>query len=89
MSKKSILARQLKREELVSKYKTKREKLKKEGNYQALDNLPKNASPVRLANRCWRCGRKRFFIRHFGTCRICFRELASEGKIPGVCKVSS
>jgi len=43
---------------------------------------------TRIVQRCWRCGRKRGYIRDFGLCRICFRELASEGKIPGVKKAS-
>jgi small subunit ribosomal protein S14 len=42
----------------------------------------------RIRNRCARCGRPRAFIRKFGLCRICFRELAHEGKIPGVVKSS-
>jgi len=88
MPKKSILARQVKREKLVSRFALKRSKLKAEGDYIALDKLPKNASPVRLARRCWRCGRKRFFIRSFGICRICFREKASNKEIPGVKKLS-
>ena len=88
MPKKSILARQRKREYLVAKYASKREKLKKAGDYEALDKLPKNASPVRLVRRCWACGRKRYHIRRFGICRICFREKASTQQIPGVKKVS-
>jgi len=44
--------------------------------------------PVRVRNRCSRCGRPRGYIRRFGLCRICFRELALEGKIPGVIKAS-
>ena len=43
---------------------------------------------VRAYNRCGRCGRSRAYIRRFGLCRICFRELALEGKIPGVVKAS-
>ena len=43
---------------------------------------------VQVRNRCQRCGRPRGFIRRFGLCRICFRELALEGKIPGVAKSS-
>lgn len=88
MAKKSILARQQKREKLVIRYTQKRAQLKKEGNYLALDKLPKNASPVRLVERCWSCGRKRFYIRRFGLCRICFRQKASTKQIPGVQKAS-
>ena len=88
MSKKSIIARQIKRERLVAKYAAKRAQLKKDGDYEGLDQLPKNASPVRLRNRCQLTGRPRAYIRHFGVCRIKFRELASSGMIPGVTKAS-
>jgi len=88
MSKKSIIARQRKRERLVSKYADKRAQLKKEGDYEALDKLPRNASPVRLRNRCKITGRPRAYIRFFGISRLKFRELASMGKIPGVTKAS-
>ncbi|OWY19689.1 30S ribosomal protein S14 [Sphingobacteriales bacterium UPWRP_1] len=88
MSKISIIARQLKREKLVAKYAEKRAKLKAEGNYDELDKLPRNASPVRLRNRCKLTGRPRAYIRHFGVSRLKFRELASFGKIPGVRKAS-
>lgn len=88
MSKISIIARQLKRERLVAKYAEKRAKLKAEGNYDELDKLPRNASPVRLRNRCQLTGRPRAYIRHFGISRLKFRELASFGKIPGVRKAS-
>ncbi|MGE4554633.1 MAG: type Z 30S ribosomal protein S14 [Candidatus Paceibacterota bacterium] len=43
---------------------------------------------TRIVRRCWRCGRKRGYMRDFGLCRICFRELASKGEIPGVKKAS-
>lgn len=88
MAKVSMLVRQKKRERLVAKFVEKRTQLKKEGNYEALDKLPKNASPVRLHNRCWKCGRPRGFLRRFGVCRIHFRELSSQGKIPGMRKAS-
>ncbi|PSJ76897.1 30S ribosomal protein S14 [Sphingobacteriales bacterium UPWRP_1] len=88
MSKISIIARQLKREKLVAKFAEKRAKLKAEGNYDELDKLPRNASPVRLRNRCKLTGRPRAYIRHFGVSRLKFRELASYGKIPGVRKAS-
>jgi small subunit ribosomal protein S14 len=45
-------------------------------------------SPIQVRNRCERCGRPRGYIRRFGLCRICFRELALQGKIPGVVKAS-
>lgn len=88
MSKKSIVARQAKRQRLVEKYAEKRARLKEEGDYEALDKLPKNASPVRLRNRCRLTGRPRAYIRLFGISRLKFRELASNGKIPGVTKAS-
>lgn len=88
MSKISVIARQLKREKMVAQYAEKRAKLKEEGNYEALDKLPRNASPVRLRNRCKLTGRPRAYIRHFGLCRNQFRDLASVGKIPGVTKSS-
>ena len=88
MSKKSIIARNLKRKKLIKKYAAKREEFKKAGDYQALDKLPKNASPVRYKNRCKITGRPRAYIRIFGLSRLKFREMANEGKIPGVTKAS-
>ncbi len=88
MSRKSIVARQAKRERMVAKYAEKRKALKAAGDYEALDKLPKNASPVRLRNRCGITGRPKGYIRYFGISRLKFRELASNGKIPGVTKAS-
>ncbi|MEL6676252.1 MAG: 30S ribosomal protein S14 [Bacteroidota bacterium] len=88
MSKKSIIARQAKREKMVAQYAEKRRRLKEDGNYQALALLPRNSSPVRLKNRCKITGRPRGYIRRFGISRIKFRELALQGKIPGVKKTS-
>ncbi|MBX7240632.1 MAG: 30S ribosomal protein S14 [Bacteroidia bacterium] len=88
MAKKSIIAREKKRERLVAKYAAKRKALKEAGDYQGLALLPKNSSPVRLRNRCMLTGRPRGYIRMFGLCRIKFRELALLGKIPGVRKTS-
>lgn len=88
MSKKSIVARQKKREKMVAKYAEKRKALKEAGDYEALDKLPKNASPVRLKNRCGITGRPKGYVRFFGISRVKFRELASAGKIPGVTKAS-
>ncbi|MBX6380463.1 small subunit ribosomal protein S14 [Thermoflavifilum aggregans] len=88
MSKQSIIARERKRERLVAKYAEKRAALKAAGDYKALDALPKNSSPVRLRNRCQLTGRPRGYIRYFGISRIKFREMALEGKIPGVRKAS-
>ena len=88
MSRKSIIARQEKREKLVAKYAAKRKHLKEIGDYQGLALLPRNSSPVRLKNRCRLTGRPRGYIRKFGISRIKFRELALQGKIPGVKKTS-
>lgn len=88
MSKKSVMVRQLKREKLVAKYAEKRKKLKESGDWILLQKLPRDSSPVRLRNRCKLTGRPRGYIRKFGLCRIKFRELALEGKIPGVKKAS-
>ena len=88
MAKTSIKARQRKRERMVAQYAEKRAALKAAGDYKALDALPKNASPVRLKNRCEMTGRPRGFIRFFGISRIAFRDMALAGKIPGVKKAS-
>ncbi|HRG88255.1 MAG TPA: 30S ribosomal protein S14 [Chitinophagales bacterium] len=88
MAKKSVEARQRKRERLVAKFAAKREELKENGQWELLDKLPKNSSKVRLRNRCALTGRGRGYVRMFGISRIKFRDLASEGKIPGVTKSS-
>lgn len=88
MSKESIKARQRKREKMVAKYAEKRKALLEAGDYQGLDKLPRNASPVRLRNRCRLTGRPRGYIRFFGISRLQFRDLAANGKIPGVTKAS-
>ena len=88
MAKKSVEARQRKRVRMVAKFAEKRAALKAAGNYSALDLLPKNASPVRLKNRCQLTGRPRGYMRHFGISRIMFRDMALQGKIPGITKAS-
>ncbi len=88
MAKKSIIARQKKRERLVAKYAELRRQLKKEGKWLELDKLPKNASPVRLRNRCQITGRARGYFRKFGISRIMLRQMANEGLIPGITKAS-
>lgn len=88
MAKKSIVARQAKREKLVAKFAEKRAALKAAGDYAGLDLLPKNASPVRLKNRCQITGRPKGYMRYFGISRIMFRDMALNGKIPGVKKAS-
>ncbi|HVZ55154.1 MAG TPA: 30S ribosomal protein S14 [Chitinophagaceae bacterium] len=88
MAKTSVKARQNKREKLVSQYAARREALKKAGDWKALDELPKNASPVRLKNRCQISGRPKGYIRYFGISRIALRDMALNGKIPGLKKAS-
>jgi small subunit ribosomal protein S14 len=88
MAKQSVKARQKKREAMVAKYAEKRAALKAAGDYAALDLIPKNASPVRLKNRCQMTGRPRGYMRYFGISRIAFRDMALNGKIPGVKKAS-
>ena len=88
MAKESMKARERKRKNLVDKYKAKRALLKAEGDYVALQKLPKNASPVRLHNRCSLTGRPKGYMRFFGLSRVMFRQMALEGKIPGVRKDS-
>jgi small subunit ribosomal protein S14 len=88
MAKESMKAREVKRKKLADKYKAKREKLKADGDYLALQLLPRNSSPVRQRNRCSLTGRPRGYMRIFGISRITFREMASKGLIPGVKKAS-
>jgi len=88
MARESIKARQRKREKIVAKFAEKRAALKAAGDYAGLDLLPKNASPVRLKNRCQLSGRPRGYMRYFGVCRNVFRDMALDGKIPGVRKAS-
>jgi small subunit ribosomal protein S14 len=88
MAKESIKARQRKREKMVAKYADKRAGLKAAGDQAGLDKLPKNASPVRLKNRCQLTGRPRGYMRYFGLSRIMFRDMALNGMIPGVKKAS-
>ncbi len=88
MAKKCSIARQAKRQRMVAKYDALRKQLKAQGDYAALQKLPRNANPTRLHNRCSLSGRPRAYMRKFGMSRIAFRELALEGKIPGVTKAS-
>ncbi len=98
MAKESMKAREVKRAKLIRKYAEKRAKLKdivRIGNQeeafeaaQLLQDIPKNASPIRLHNRCSITGRPKGYIRQFGLSRIQFREMASSGLIPGVKKAS-
>ena len=81
-------AREVKRAKMVAKYAEKRQALKEAGDWAALDKLPKNSSPGRLHNRCSLTGRPKGYMRKFGLSRIQFREMASNGLIPGVKKAS-
>lgn len=94
MAKESIKARDRKKAKLVEKYKAKRAEYKKlaaNGDLEAqakLDLLPRNSSYIRLHNRCRLTGRPKGYMRKFGICRVIFRTMAAEGKIPGVTKAS-
>ena len=84
----AVVARNDKRRRLVEKYAGKRAALKEAGDYDALQKLPRNSMPTRLRNRCVLTGRGRGVYRKYGLCRNKLRELALEGKIPGVRKAS-
>jgi len=88
MAKESMKARERKRAQLIAKYAAKRKALKEAGDWEALQKLPKNSSPVRLHNRCKITGRPRGYMRVFGISRVTFREMANQGLIPGVKKAS-
>ncbi|MCK9401230.1 MAG: 30S ribosomal protein S14 [Bacteroidales bacterium] len=88
MAKESMKAREVKRQKMVDRYAAKRAALKAAGDYIGLQKLPKNASPIRLHNRCKLTGRPKGYIRQFGISRINFREMANQGLIPGVKKAS-
>ncbi|MDB2633553.1 30S ribosomal protein S14 [Flavobacteriaceae bacterium] len=88
MAKESMKARERKRAKIVAKYAEKRKALKEAGDYEALQKLPKNASPIRMHNRCKLTGRPKGYMRQFGVSRVTFRELANQGLIPGVRKAS-
>ncbi len=88
MAKESMKAREVKRKKLNAKYAAKRKALLEAGDYEALQKLPKNSSPVRLHNRCKLTGRPKGYMRQFGISRVMFREMANKGLIPGVRKAS-
>ncbi len=88
MARKSVIAREVKREKLVAKFADLRKKLKEAGDYEALDKLPRNSSKVRLHNRCKLTGRPKGYMRRFGVNRVLFRKMANEGLIPGITKAS-
>jgi small subunit ribosomal protein S14 len=88
MAKKSWLARDKKKAETAKKFAALRADLKAKGDYASLSKLPRNASPVRVVNRCRISGRRHAFLRKFGVSRLTFREMALTGQIPGVIKAS-
>lgn len=99
MAKKSMVARERKREKLVAKYAQKREALMTEfANaknqqekltiHRKIQQLPRNSAPTRLRNRCWLTGRPNGYYRDFGLCRHAIREMAHQGMLPGVVKSS-
>lgn len=88
MAKKSIVARDQKRQVMYEKYQAKRAELKAMGDLEGLHKLPRNSSPTRRKNRCLETGRPRGYMRKFGLSRLSFREHASKGEIPGVTKAS-
>ena len=88
MAKKSVIAREKKRARLVAKYAALRKQLKESGDYDALDKLPRNSNPIRLHNRCLLTGRPKGYMRKFGICRVKVRQMALDGKIPGITKAS-
>ena len=88
MAKESMKARERKRAKTVAKYAEKRKALKEAGDYEALQNLPRNASPIRMHNRGKLTGRPKGYMRTFGLSRVMFREMANKGLIPGVKKAS-
>ena len=88
MAKKSMIAKDAKRQRMIQQYAAKRAELKATGDLEGLQKLPKNSSPSRWKNRSVESGRPRGFMRRFGMDRITFRERASKGEIPGITKAS-
>ncbi|MBI1931334.1 MAG: 30S ribosomal protein S14 [Ignavibacteriales bacterium] len=88
MARKGLLARENKRKKLVEQYAALRKELKEKGEWDELQKLPRNSSPIRLRNRCVITGRPRAYSRKFGISRLVFREMALRGEIPGIKKAS-
>lgn len=88
MARKALIAKQKRRERIVKQYAEKRKELKANGDFEALQKLPRDSSASRLNNRCNVTGRVRSYYRKFGLSRLVFRELALQGKIPGIVKSS-
>lgn len=99
MAKKSMIARDVKRKAIVERYAAKRQALKEEFEnaasqtekleiHRKIQQLPRDSSPTRVRNRCWKTGRPRGYYRDFGLCRNQLREMAHKGLLPGVVKSS-
>ncbi len=88
MARKALIAKQKRRERIVKQYAERRKELKASGDYEALQKLPRDSSASRLNNRCNFTGRVRSYYRKFGMSRLVFREMALQGKIPGIVKSS-
>lgn len=88
MAKTSWIERNKRKKATVEKYASLRAELKAKKDYAGLSQLPRDASPIRLVNRCQSSGRRRGYIRRFKLSRLAFRELALSGMIPGVTKSS-
>ena len=88
MAKKSMIARDRKRQKMIEKFAAKRAELKAAGDLDGLQKLPRNSSPTRWKNRDALSGRPRGYMRRFGLSRINFREKASKGETPGITKSS-
>ena len=88
MAKKSWIERDKKKRQSVAKYAALRAELKARRDYAELAKLPRNASPVRVVNRCKSSGRRRGYLRKFACSRLVFRQSALNGLIPGVIKAS-
>lgn len=88
MAKKAWIERNKRKAETVKKYAARRAEMKARGDYAGLTKLPKDASPVRVVNRCSVSGRRHAYLRKFGVSRLTFREAALNGLIPGVTKAS-
>ncbi|MBL7998086.1 MAG: 30S ribosomal protein S14 [Candidatus Kapabacteria bacterium] len=84
----AVKARNAKRKEMAAKYEARRAELKAAGDYEGLQKLPRNSMSIRVRSRCTLTGRGRGVYQKYGLCRNKFRELALEGKIPGVRKAS-
>ena len=88
MAKTSWIERNKRKQRTVAKYAALRAELKAKGDYVGLSQLPRDASPTRLVNRCDQSGRRRAYMRRFRLSRLSFRDLAVAGLIPGVTKSS-